>query len=210
MVLHLLQVWCRVSDIYDATKHPEVVHDQLLPMSHVEQGHAVHALHRTPVQHIYNRTHCFTPEPVGKALGLQHDLIDCHHRAIPALGYAILLRVVGCCVLTMHTLSRAVLQEPVAVNSPSRLVRSTLNFRSDSPSARAWISLIAAIARSLEGITATHMYLLRSSTSSKNFSLPLDIASAIGPHKSLCTRSKHRLALYSTFVENKVRHCFPT
>jgi hypothetical protein len=32
---------------------------------------------------------------------------------------------------------------------------------------------MAAAARSLEGITATHMYLLRSSTSSKKYLLPL-------------------------------------
>jgi hypothetical protein len=57
---------------------------------------------------------------------------------------------------------------------------------------------------------ATHMYLLRSSTSSKNYLLPLGVAGAIGSHNSPCTSSRHRLARYSVFVKNAVRCCFPT
>jgi hypothetical protein len=95
------------------------------------------------------------------------------------------------------------------VNSPPRLLRSALNFRLYSPSARTSISLVAATARSLEGTAATHMYWLRSSTSSKKYSLPLGVTGAIGPHKSPCTSSRHHLAWYSAFVRNEVGHCFP-
>jgi hypothetical protein len=71
-VLQLIQVRHSVLDIYDAPKHPKMVHHQLLPMPCLKWGHVIHALRRTPVQHIYSNTHRFTPEPSRKALSLQH------------------------------------------------------------------------------------------------------------------------------------------
>jgi hypothetical protein len=110
-VLQLLQVWRHVPYIYDAPKHNEVVHHRLLPMPHIERGHAIHAVHRTPVQYIYNSTHYFTPEPSGKVLGLEDAPIGFHHRPILDLDDAILLQAVGHCMLMMHALSHVVLHE---------------------------------------------------------------------------------------------------
>jgi hypothetical protein len=95
------------------------------------------------------------------------------------------------------------------VNSPPRSVWSALNFKPDSSSAHAWISLIAVTAQSLEGITTTHMYPLRLSTRSKRYLLPLGISGTIGPRKSLCTSTRHRLSRSCAFIWNEVRRCFP-
>jgi hypothetical protein len=77
----------------------------------------------------------------------------------------------------------------VAVNSPLRSVRSALNFAPDLPSACAYISLMAAATQSFEGIAATHMYLVKSSTMSRKYLLPRGVAGVIGPHRSACTSS---------------------
>jgi hypothetical protein len=85
---------------------------------------------------------------------------------------------------------------------------SAFSLRLDSPSTRAWMSLMAAAARFLEEITTTHMYLLRSSTSSRKYLLPHGVASEIGLHKSSSTSSRRHSARYSTFIRNEVRRYF--
>jgi hypothetical protein len=110
-VLQLLQVRCHVPYIYDASKCHEVVHHRLLSKPRLEWGHGIHALRQTPVQHIYNNTHRFALELVGKALDLEHAPGSFHHRVIPALDDIVLLRVVEHCVLMMHALGHAVLHE---------------------------------------------------------------------------------------------------
>jgi hypothetical protein len=185
-----------------------VVHRRLLPIPCLEWGHVIHALHRKPIQHIYNSTHRFTPESSGKALDLQHAPSSCHHRAILVLDDAILLQVVGHCVLMMHALSHAVLRElprgelasTVEAERPLLQARLTFHPRLDLlDSSRCMI---------LGGDRGYPMYLLRSSTTSKKYLLPLGIASAIGPHK--CSSSRHHLTRYSAFIRNEVRHCFST
>jgi hypothetical protein len=54
---------------------------------------------------------CSPHIPAGKALGLEHAHGGCHHHAILTLDDAVLLRIVGRCVLTTHVLNRAVLHE---------------------------------------------------------------------------------------------------
>jgi hypothetical protein len=125
------------------------------------------------------------------------------------LDDVVLLWVVRRRVLMMHALSRTVVRELCHGELASAVSVKCLQFEAGLASARAWMSLMAATARSLEGITTTHMYLLRSSTSSRKYLLPLGVAGEIGPHKSPCTSSRRRSARYSTFARNEVRHCFP-
>jgi hypothetical protein len=143
-----------------------VVHRHLLHVSRLERCYVIHALRQTPVKHIYNGTHHLTPEPSEMTLDLEHAFGDCHHCAIPSLDDTVLMRVVGHCVLAMHTLTHVVLCELHFGELASTSMWSALNFKSDSPSARACMSLKAAAARSLVGIAANDMYWLSSSTTS--------------------------------------------
>jgi hypothetical protein len=135
-ILQLFQARHRNPDIYDAPTCPEVVHRRLLPVLCLERGHVVHAFHWTPIQHIYNNTHSFALEPVGKALGLKHAPGSCHHHVILTLDDVVLLWVVGRCVLTMHTLNHAVLRKlphgelTVTVSADCPQLQAGLAFRS--------------------------------------------------------------------------------
>jgi hypothetical protein len=75
MVLQLLQVRRRVSHIYNAPEHPEVVHHRLPTMPRLERSHAINALHQTPIQDIHSDVHRLTLEPPGRPLAFSMLLV---------------------------------------------------------------------------------------------------------------------------------------